>query len=92
MVAKAKTRFKAGQAVRVKEGVPSPEFPDVLLSGWSGTVEEVAAKKDPPSYLVEWDERTLASLPASYLERCEQQGLYHKMIWMDEPNLEPRES
>ena len=91
-MAKAKTKFKPGDTVQVREGVPSPEFPDVVLSGWSGVVEEVAGKKEPPSYLVEWDDRTLAELPSSYLERCEQQGLYHKMMWMDEPNLEPRNS
>jgi len=86
-----KTRFAAGQAVRVREGVASPEFPEVLLSGWSGTIEEVAARKTPPAYLIEWDGRTLEALPSGYSDRCEQQGLYFKMMWLSESDLEPRD-
>ena len=33
--------FQVGDKVRVKLGVPDPEFPYITLGGWSGTIEEV---------------------------------------------------
>jgi len=54
----------------------------------AGVVEEIAGKKVPPAYLIEWDERTLAAMSEEYLARCEQQGLYHKMMWINEPDLD----
>jgi len=34
-------RFKVGDKVRVKSGVSDPDFPDMPLGGWSGTVTEI---------------------------------------------------
>ena len=34
-------RFQVGDKVRVKYGVIDPDFPDIPLGGWSGTVTEI---------------------------------------------------
>jgi hypothetical protein len=33
-------RFAAGAHVRVKPGTTDPDFPDIPLGGWAGTVRE----------------------------------------------------
>jgi hypothetical protein len=40
------SRFKSGDKVRVKHGVRDPDFPDIPLGGWSGTVKEVGQSKE----------------------------------------------
>ena len=34
-------RFAVGDRVRVKQGTADPDFPDILLGGWAGTITEV---------------------------------------------------
>ena len=34
-------RFQVGNKVRVKYGVIVPDFPDIPLGGWTGTVTEI---------------------------------------------------
>ena len=34
-------RFKVGDKVRAKPGATDPDFPDMPLGGWAGTVTEV---------------------------------------------------
>jgi hypothetical protein len=80
-------KFPVGAKVRVKPGVMSPEFSDFPLSGWQGMVSE-ASKKPPITYVIEWDEATLAQMPREYVDRCEAGGLYYKMIYLTEDDLE----
>jgi len=77
-----------GTPVRVKEGVTSPDVPDFSLAGWTGAVSEVAKKKPPRKYMIEWDQSTLDAMPADYLEFCEQKQLYHLMICLEEEQIE----
>ena len=39
------TRFKARDKVRVKHGVRDPDFADIPLGGWSGSIKEVEPYK-----------------------------------------------
>ena len=39
-------RFQVGNKVRVKYGVIDPDFPDIPLGGWSGTIKEVEQADD----------------------------------------------
>ncbi|HKI21072.1 MAG TPA: hypothetical protein VKA15_24485, partial [Isosphaeraceae bacterium] len=55
-------RFKLGDKVRVKYGVIDPDFPDIPLGGWTGTVTEVEQTDDQITYEIEWDERTLGGM------------------------------
>jgi hypothetical protein len=40
------------------------------------------------SYLIEWNQRTMASLPPLYLERCERLGFDHESVWLGEEEIE----
>jgi hypothetical protein len=82
-------RFEIGTKVQVKPGVTSPEFSDFALSGWTGIVSEVAGKKTPVTYVLEWDESTLTAMPPEYVERCEREGLYFRMVCLTEDDLQP---
>lgn len=78
-----------GMRVRVREGVMSPEFPEISIAGWTGTVSEVTGKASPTSCVLEWDAETISRMPAEYVTRCEQGGLYHLMACLSEDALMP---
>lgn len=78
-----------GMRVRVKEGVTSPEFPEISIAGWTGTVCEVTGKASPTSCVLEWDTNTVSNMPPEYVSRCEQDGLYHLMACLSEEALVP---
>lgn len=88
---KAKNKFSAGTRIRVKEGISSPEFPEISINGWTGTITEIAGKKSQPKYMIEWDEPTLEKMPPEYLEKCEQDKLYHKMACLGGEEIESLE-
>lgn len=68
-------RFAIGTAVRVKSGTPDPNFPDIPIGGWSGTIIEDEERPGPAAYLIEWDQRTLDAMHPVYRNRCERVGL-----------------
>lgn len=78
-----------GMRVQVREGVVSPEFPEISIAGWTGTVCEVTGKTSPTSCVLEWDSKTVANMPEEYVKRCEQDGLYHLMACLSEDALVP---
>ena len=78
-----------GTRVRVKPGVNSPDFPEIPFTGWTGTIVELAGKKSPVKYLVEWDAPTVSRMPADYTTKCEEQQLFHKMACLSEEDIEP---
>ena len=80
--------FSKGDRVRVKAGVRDPDFPDMPLGGWAGTVEEVE-KGRPVSYLVRWDRRTLDAIHPVFRSRCERDGLEVERMSLAEEDLEP---
>jgi hypothetical protein len=87
--AKVAARFIAGTRVRVKRGVTDPDFPDLPLGGWRGTVREIDRRGQEAAYLVEWDEGTLQQAHPAYRRRCERDGLEHQSMWLGENDIEP---
>ncbi|MBS0205082.1 MAG: hypothetical protein JSS49_19435 [Planctomycetes bacterium] len=85
---KATGGLDEGARIRVKEGVASPDFPDVLFSGWTGSVVEVSGKPPAQKFIVEWDAPTISAMPPDYLSRCEAQMLYHAMACLGVEDLE----
>src|SRR5208337_2446588 len=81
-------RFEVGNKVRVKYGVIDPDFPDIPLGGWSGTITEVDAKP-PVTFLIKWDRRTLEQIHPVYRKRCERDGLEMETMWLGEEDIEP---
>src|SRR4051794_35269320 len=84
-------RFEPGVKVRVKRGVTDPDFPDIPLGGWAGTVKRVEQVKGEPTYLIEWDRRTLKGIHPVYRKRCERDGLEFDTMWLGEEDIEPDE-
>jgi hypothetical protein len=75
--------------VRVRKGVKDPDYPDIPLGGWTGTVIEThESREDGRTYLVEWDETALNQMHPVYRRRCQRDGLDLDSAWLDEGDLE----
>lgn len=77
-----------GSRIRVKPGVQSPEFPEISLAGWTGTVAETSGKPPEQKVIVEWDAQTLAAMPPEYVSKCESGQLYYAMASLNESDIE----
>jgi hypothetical protein len=82
------SRFQPGDKLRVKYGFRDPDFPDIPLGGWSGTVKEVERAKGETTYLVTWDRATLKGMHPIYKKRCERDGLEVESMWLGDEDLE----
>ena len=68
-----------GQRVTVNDGVTMPEFPDLSIAGWSGTVLETSGSGSKMKVILQWDDAALAEMPDHYRDHCESQGLVFAM-------------
>ena len=84
-------KFSVGTSIRVRPEITSADIPDFPIGGWAGTVVEVASKKPPRKYIIEWDPATVDAMPPEYLNGCEEQQLYFKMICLREDEVEAAE-
>jgi hypothetical protein len=75
-------RFATGAMVRVKPGTTDPDFPDIPLGGWAGTIRDVDQRSAPPIYLIEWNQYTLDHMHPIYRKRCERDGLELESMWL----------
>ena len=82
-------RFLVGDKVRVKTGVIDPDFPDIPLGGWSGTITEVEQADDEITYDIKWNKRTLNGMHAIYRKRSDRDGLELQSMWLNEEDIEP---
>ncbi len=82
------TKPAPGLRVKVIDGVTMPEFPDLSIAGWTGTVMETTGSGAKLKVVLEWDEATQASLPADYQAHCESQGLMAAMACLPANQLE----
>jgi hypothetical protein len=81
-------RFESEAKVRVRYGVTDPDFEDIPLGGWAGTIETVEIVDDQITYEVEWDRKTLDGMHPVYKNRCERDGLDLETMWLGEEDLE----
>ncbi len=81
-------RFQVGNKVRVKSGVSDPDFPDMPLGGWSGTVTEIIEHEGQINCVFKLDNRTLTSIHPIYRRRCERDGLDFETMGLGEEDLE----
>src|SRR4051812_37355357 len=82
-------RFKVGDKVRVRPGVNDPDFPDMPLGGWTGTVTEIIEHEGQINCVFKLDERTLASLHPIYKRRSEIDGLDYEFMGLGQEDFEP---
>ena len=80
-----------GQHVKVTDGVTMPEFPDLAISGWTGKVMETTGSGAKMKVILEWDAATLPSIPDSYRQQCEAQGLLYSMACLPAADIEAAE-
>jgi hypothetical protein len=81
--------FSVGNAVRVKPGTTDPDFPDIPLGGWAGTIVEVNERSNPPMYAVEWNRQTLDQMHPVFRIRCERDDLDFESMNLLETDLVP---
>lgn len=86
--AQQQPQFTCGDRVRVRHGVTDPDFPDIPLGGWTGTITEVQ-HLNPPHYLIRWNQHTLENMHPVYKKRCERDGLENDEMQLTEDDLEP---
>jgi hypothetical protein len=80
--------FTVGDRVRVRPGVADPDFPDLPLGGWAGTVAEVD-DRSPPTYRVRWGRETLLAVHPVHRKRAERDGFEIGEMWLGAGDLEP---
>lgn len=85
---KKTVKLKVGTPIRVRDAVVSPDFPDISFAGWTGQIVEVSGRKAPFRYFVEWDETIVAAIPQSYVDRCEEQQIYHRWACLTDSDFE----
>lgn len=88
---KTADKLPVGARIVVRDGVDSPDFPDVSFAGWIGVVVEHSGPKSGPRYIVEWDDETVGGMPDDYLSRCEEQQLFGRMACLERDQIDPAE-
>jgi hypothetical protein len=81
-------RFKVGDKVRVRPGVNDPDFPDMPLGGWSGTITEIIEHEGQVNCVFKLDGRTLASLHPIFKRRSEIDGLDFEFMGLGQEDIE----
>ena len=74
-------KFVKGNRVQVKSDTNFPDIP----GGWTGEIIEV----NPPLYLVEWDERTLATMHSVFGIHGKRDELELESTWLKDEELDP---
>ena len=82
------TQVLVGDRVRVKYGVADPDFPDIPIGGWAGTITEVHQDGRFPLCSVEWNQSTLDNMHPVFRKRCERDGLKETCSVLGEEDLE----
>ena len=80
------TLFKLGTIVRVKPGTTDPDYDDLPIGGWTGTIREID-RTESTVFLIEWNDETLNQIPAVYRKRSERDGLDIDGMWLGEDHL-----
>ncbi len=81
-------RFAEGTGVQVKLGVMDPDFPELHLGNWRGTVSQVR-RGGLPGYLIRWNPDTLENIHPAYRDYCEKVDVAFDKMWLLEGDLEP---
>jgi hypothetical protein len=86
MTTMAPSPLSVGSNVRVRFGVLDPDYPDLTIGGWEGTIVRTNDRKTTP-YLVRWDWNTLEHADSTGQARRKQDGLMFEEMWLAEEDL-----
>lgn len=81
-------QYAVGDRVRVRRGVTDPDFPDLPIGGWAGTIVEVQTREFPPTYLIRWSGATLDAVHPVHRKRSERDGFEIGEMWLEANELE----
>ena len=79
-------RFAVGDRVRVRHGTVDPDYSDLPLGGWSGTITELG---DEGYCTIRLNRQTLDHIHPIYKRRSERDGLDIEELEMKQEDLEP---
>lgn len=79
-------KFPVGTKIRVKPGTLAPDYADIPLGGWTGTIQEVGSH--PVAYFILWNQETLDQMHPVYRKRCLRDDLDVDSMWLGEDDLE----
>jgi len=79
------TRYEIGARVRVKPGIADPDYPDIPMGGWVGTITEI--DDENALYLIKWSRETLAGVTPVFRKRCKRDGLDYEESWLEENDI-----
>lgn len=85
----ATPRFQIGDRVTVRRGTRDPDFADIPLGGWTGTIRQLGGLDPEPHYLVAWNDYTLANMHPVFRQRCLRDDLEAETMWLRQGDLEP---
>jgi len=85
---KAQSQLNVGNSVIVKANVKDPDY-DIKIEGWQGKVAEIIDKGNLIN--VKWDSITLANMPDSLIDDCEEDGLDWSETYLNANELERTE-
>lgn len=78
--------FSVGDQVRVRHGTVDPDYPDLPLGGWAGTIVKI--DEDGLCHIL-LSSATLEQIHPVYRKRCKRDGFYIEILDMDQEDLDP---
>jgi len=81
-------KFRVGDRVCVKQGINDPDYPDIPLGGWVGTIKEIDRGRGKCFYLIAWSQETLVNVHPVFRKRSERDGLDYEVMTLAEDDVE----
>ena len=78
--------FAVGDQVRVRHGTVDPNYPDLPLGGWVGTILKI---DDNGLCHIKLNQATLDQIHPVYRKRCERDDLHIEILDMHQEDLDP---
>jgi hypothetical protein len=85
-MAMPRSRLPVGTNVHVRFGVADPDYPDLSIDGWEGTVAQIDGDSTAPC-LVHWNRSTLENTSPTSHVRSVHDDLVVEEMWLAEDDL-----
>ncbi len=78
--------FVVGDQVRVRHGTVDPDYPDLPLGGWAGTIVKI---DDDGLCHIKLNQAMLDQIHPVYRKRCKRDGLHIEILDMHQEDIDP---
>ena len=68
-----------GDHIKVIKGVKDPDFPELVLTGYTGYIEGF----EDGLIQIEWDEKTLNNMSDEFIKLCDKENLDHTKMSLE---------